>query len=275
MSSPAKASTNAGGSGWPRSVSAASRRPAAHPSVRVQSRRPTSGSSSMPLACSSAADSSSVNARSASRISVSAPSTRRRPIRSAGSIRVEMTRRRFSGGWRSSRSRSSRTGESPSSCRSSSTSTTGVRELVERVDQRRDGDADVLRRVQRERRGGLAGAAAPEGGEHPAPEAAPVGVRRVEREPAHRFRARALRVPGAQQRALARAGARGEQGDRPAQTLLERLGEPGPLDPPRRRPRRHELRRAERVGFGTGGHFDVCGKGGVRGGDRVASLTIT
>ena len=47
-----------------------------------------------PAAASSAADSSSVNARSASRSSRIAPSRRRRPIRSAGSIRVEITMRR-------------------------------------------------------------------------------------------------------------------------------------------------------------------------------------
>ena len=125
MSSPANAATKPAASGWSRSVSAARRRPAAQPSVRAQRLRITSGSSSTPAAASSVADSSSVNARSASRSSRIAPSRRRRPTRSAGSIRVEITMRRPGDGWRSSRSRSAIAGESPSSCRSSSTSTSG------------------------------------------------------------------------------------------------------------------------------------------------------
>ena len=69
--------------------------------------------------------SASVNARSRSRISVSSPAIRMRPIRSGGSARVAATIRSAGGGWRKSRSRSASTPPSRTSWRSSRTSTTG------------------------------------------------------------------------------------------------------------------------------------------------------
>src|SRR5512132_4241171 len=126
-SSPARSATNRPGWDWPRMDRAASRSPAAQPSVRRHSVSSSSPDSATPWSASSAAVSSRVKARSASRISLSCPATRSRCRASGGSERVATTRRSCEGACRS-RNRSWPTTAWPvASCRSSRISTTGRR----------------------------------------------------------------------------------------------------------------------------------------------------
>ncbi len=115
---------NGPGSGSRSSESAASRRPAAQPSVRACSTSiwaaPRSASPR------SSAHSSRVNARSAARISVRPPLSRTRCRPSSGSARVATMKRIEHGACESSVSSSRRTIGLSSSWTSSSTSTTGV-----------------------------------------------------------------------------------------------------------------------------------------------------
>ena len=122
-------------------------------------------------------------------------------------------------------------------------------ERLERVDERGDGEVDVLGRVERERAHRRGRARAAERLEDRAPEAPAVGVRGLEGEPRERPVARALRRPRAEHRALARAGAGGDQRQRPTEALLERRAQARAVDPAGRGAGRGELRRGERVCF--------------------------
>ena len=99
-------SRSAPGRRGPGGSSAASRRPAAHPSVRAQSAVTRADESDRPCASSNAAASLSVNASSAARISVRRPRTRRTCNGSAGSARAPSTSRSCSGACRTRKRRS-------------------------------------------------------------------------------------------------------------------------------------------------------------------------
>ena len=124
-SSPARSATNRPGWGCSRSDRAASRSPAAQPSVRRHSVSSSAPDSSTPWSASSAAVSSSEKARSASRTSVSWPATRSRCRASGGSARLATTRRSWAGACRSRNRSWPITAGPPASCRSSRISTTG------------------------------------------------------------------------------------------------------------------------------------------------------
>ncbi len=122
---PENSAANRPGSGCPASDSAASRSPAAQPSVR-SCNIPSAGSdSSTPAAANSSRASATLNRRSSARISVSSPSSRSRCSPSRRSCRVASTNR-SSGGPRITSSSSWRSASSgPSSCASSITSQIG------------------------------------------------------------------------------------------------------------------------------------------------------
>ncbi|TVR25893.1 MAG: hypothetical protein EA387_03255 [Nitriliruptor sp.] len=151
-----------------RSSRAASRIPAAHPSVRSRSSAAPAGSTSIPSACSNAATSDPSNARSSRRSSCRRSFSLSRPRASGGSERVDSTRRRFIGGrsrsssrlcsaacswsrWRSSRINHTSpsccsTVEARSSRKPASTTSEGARRSG-REDQ--SGDGSALRKAAR------------------------------------------------------------------------------------------------------------------------------
>ena len=92
--------TNRSGSGWPASESAASRSPAAHPSVRSCSSATPSSDSTIPDACQQLARLVEREAQIGARISVSSPARRRRCSPSCGSSRVASTTRSAAAGGR-------------------------------------------------------------------------------------------------------------------------------------------------------------------------------
>ena len=116
---PENSAASRSGSGCPASDSAASRSPAAHPSVRSTS---SAGSGrSTPAAANSSRASATVNRRSGSRTSARPPSSRSRCRPSRTSCRVASTNR-SSGGARRISSSSCCSASGPSSCTSSTTS---------------------------------------------------------------------------------------------------------------------------------------------------------
>ncbi len=104
---------------------AASRSPAAQPSVRACRPATCPGVSSRPVALSSAAVSSRAKRRTSTRSSCNRPSSRSRGTEIGGSDRLARTSRRPAGRRRTSRPRSCRTSRVVSSCTSSRTSRTG------------------------------------------------------------------------------------------------------------------------------------------------------
>ena len=133
---PENSAASRSGSGCPVSDSAASRSPAAHPSVRSYSNASAGSASSTAAPRNSLRASSNVNRRSSVRNSVSSPSSRSRCNPSRTSCRVARTNRSSCGpritsnsSWRSASSESS-------SCTSSITSQTrsssGARSLISR-----------------------------------------------------------------------------------------------------------------------------------------------
>jgi hypothetical protein len=102
---PENSAANRSGSGCPASDSAASRSPAAQPSVRPCNRASASSGSSTPAASNSARASARLNRRSATRISVSSPSSRSRCSPTRRSCRAARTNR-SSRGARNSKSSS-------------------------------------------------------------------------------------------------------------------------------------------------------------------------
>ena len=83
-------------------------------------------------------------------------------------------------------------------------------EVLERVDQRGQDEVAVLTRLDLELGDGTAETRAAQRSEHAAPEAPPVAVERVQREPGGRARGPAG-CPCAEQRALAGTGRRGNE----------------------------------------------------------------
>ncbi len=118
--------TNCSGSSRPWRLSAASRSPAAQPSVREHSADTSGGASDRPWASSSAPASLSVKASSAARISVSRPRTRSTCSGSAGSARALSTSRNWPGACSTRKLRSLRHSRERTMCRSSSTRITGA-----------------------------------------------------------------------------------------------------------------------------------------------------
>ena len=125
-------------------------------------------------------------------------------------------------------------------------------QVSQRVDQHRDHELDRLRRMEAERRDGLRRSSALERLQDRTPEAAPVGVAGLQREPARCDLVRALRDPGARQRALAGARAGRQQRQRVLESHVERVGQARTRDPAGRRARRVELRRLERIELSVG-----------------------
>ena len=119
---PENSAANRSGSGCPASDNAASRNPAAHPSVRSCSIITAESGSATPAASNISRASAAVNRRSASRISVSSPSSRSRCNPSRTSCRVASTNRSCGGARITSSSSCRRASSAPSSCRSSITS---------------------------------------------------------------------------------------------------------------------------------------------------------
>ena len=191
------------GSGCPASDSAASRSPAAHPSVRS-----TSGAGSgrsTPAAANSSAASATVNRRSGSRISASSPSSRSRCSPSRTSCRVASTNR-SPGGARMISSSSCRSASGPSSCTSSTTShnwsSSGARSASSRsvISHPSRSGAAVSRPHQRRPRRGL-----PQRGQHRQPEPLRITLAAPDRHPRGAARHTRPADPGPQQHRLAAA----------------------------------------------------------------------
>ena len=122
---PQNSRTKASGSGWPASEPAASRSPAAQPSVRSCSDTTAASDSAIPDASSSSRASSTEKRRSSARSSVKLPSRRSRCRPRPSAARVTNTTRRCRGSRvRKSSSDASASSEC-SSCRSSMTRTAG------------------------------------------------------------------------------------------------------------------------------------------------------
>ena len=121
---PPNSAAKRSGSGCPASDSAASRSPAAQPSVRLYSKSSAESDNATPAASSSARASVRLNRRSSARISVSSPARRSRCKPSRRSWRVTRTNRRAAGARMISSSSWRSASAEPSSCRSSITSQT-------------------------------------------------------------------------------------------------------------------------------------------------------
>ena len=124
-SSPEKSVRKAAGSSLRRRASAASRSPAAQPSVRACSPATSAGVSCRPAACSSEVVSSRVKRRTSARSSCSRPSSRSRGMEIGGSVRLARTSLNPAGRRRINRTRSRSTSCPVSSWTSSRTTRTG------------------------------------------------------------------------------------------------------------------------------------------------------
>ena len=253
---PENSATKRPGASWRASESAASRSPAAHPSVR-SCRRPTSpGSTARPAAASSSPASSAVKCRSAARISSSSPVSRSRCRPSFGSRRLMTIVRSCAGVAASSCSSPSSASAARSSCRSSTTSITGPRQAVEPVEQAREELVLPARGRGRQRGERVVAGNGARGAQrvhHRRPEADRIGLPAVDAHPAdvagavqprrheHRLAASRGRAdqghpPRAVEHAVeARGGRRGRGGAQPMpaasppSTPLTRLGAGGSL----------------------------------------------
>ena len=228
---PENSAANRSGSGCPASDSAASRSPAAQPSVRSYNRASAESESGIPAAANSARASSRVKRRSSARISVSSPSSRNRCRPSRRSRRVASTNRSPAGARISSSSSWRSASAERSSCTSSTTSQNPVLEPAQIGQQPLDDRPAIQTGSRRQRPHQLRpGRRVPQRAEHRQPEPLRVALLALHRYPRRPLRQAALADPRAQQKRLPASRRRRQRGHAPRPA--EQPKKPGPGDNP-------------------------------------------